>query len=138
MKNSDIVCFFFQAEDGIRDTELWLEFRRVLFRSNYYQFKCLLCHMNRHWHSCLCWWCGLKYFERIPVSTVAYNCHSMKQFSWVTCYKTAVWPMTKQSSNLTYDKTAGWPMKKQFSNLSFYKTAVAFLLYGTAVQISHL
>ena len=25
--------FFFQAEDGIRDTELWLEFRRVLFRS---------------------------------------------------------------------------------------------------------
>ena len=28
-------CFFFQAEDGIRDTELWLEFRRVLFRSAY-------------------------------------------------------------------------------------------------------
>ena len=27
------LCFFFQAEDGIRDTELWLEFRRVLFRS---------------------------------------------------------------------------------------------------------
>ena len=25
--------FFFQAEDGIRGTELWLEFRRVLFRS---------------------------------------------------------------------------------------------------------
>ena len=28
-----IIFFFFQAEDGIRDTELWLEFRRVLFRS---------------------------------------------------------------------------------------------------------
>src|ERR1043166_3904358 len=26
-------CFFFQAEDGIRDSETWLEFRRVLFRS---------------------------------------------------------------------------------------------------------
>src|SRR3546814_14932325 len=25
--------FFFQAEDGIRDTHEWLEFRRVLFRS---------------------------------------------------------------------------------------------------------
>ena len=25
--------FFFQAEDGIRDCWLWLEFRRVLFRS---------------------------------------------------------------------------------------------------------
>ena len=29
-----IIVFFFQAEDGIRDTELWLEFRRVLFRSD--------------------------------------------------------------------------------------------------------
>ena len=29
-----IVCFFFfQAEDGIRDRDGWLEFRRVLFRS---------------------------------------------------------------------------------------------------------
>ena len=100
--------------------------------SNYYQFTCLLCHMNRHWHSFLCQWCGLQYFERIPVSTVAYNCHSMKQFSWVTCFKTAVRPMTKQSSNLTYDKTAVWPMKKQFSNPILYKTAVAFLLYDTA------
>ena len=27
--------FFFQAEDGIRDKETWLEFRRVLFRSTY-------------------------------------------------------------------------------------------------------
>ena len=26
--------FFFQAEDGIRDRFTWLEFRRVLFRSN--------------------------------------------------------------------------------------------------------
>ena len=26
-------CFFFQAEDGIRDRDGWLEFRRVLFRS---------------------------------------------------------------------------------------------------------
>ena len=26
--------FFFQAEDGIRDRDGWLEFRRVLFRSN--------------------------------------------------------------------------------------------------------
>ena len=25
--------FFFQAEDGIRDYDMWLEFRRVLFRS---------------------------------------------------------------------------------------------------------
>ena len=25
--------FFFQAEDGIRDISVWLEFRRVLFRS---------------------------------------------------------------------------------------------------------
>ena len=25
--------FFFQAEDGIRDSDMWLEFRRVLFRS---------------------------------------------------------------------------------------------------------
>ena len=25
--------FFFQAEDGIRDRDGWLEFRRVLFRS---------------------------------------------------------------------------------------------------------
>jgi hypothetical protein len=29
-----IFDFFFQAEDGIRDTEVWLEFRRVLFRSD--------------------------------------------------------------------------------------------------------
>ena len=28
------VAFFFQAEDGIRDRFTWLEFRRVLFRSN--------------------------------------------------------------------------------------------------------
>ena len=28
--------FFFQAEDGIRDKGMWLEFRRVLFRSNEY------------------------------------------------------------------------------------------------------
>ena len=28
-----IVFFFFQAEDGIRDRDGWLEFRRVLFRS---------------------------------------------------------------------------------------------------------
>ena len=28
-----ISFFFFQAEDGIRDLEVWLEFRRVLFRS---------------------------------------------------------------------------------------------------------
>src|SRR3546814_2015971 len=26
-------CFFFQAEDGIRDAHEWLEYRRVLFRS---------------------------------------------------------------------------------------------------------
>ena len=31
--------FFFQAEDGIRDRFTWLEFRRVLFRSNY-DFVC--------------------------------------------------------------------------------------------------
>ena len=36
-------------------------------------------------------------------SAVVYNCHSTKQFSWMTCYKTAVWPMTKYFSNLTYD-----------------------------------
>src|ERR1051326_9147069 len=30
-------CFFFQAEDGIRDKGMGLEFRRVLFRSSYYQ-----------------------------------------------------------------------------------------------------
>ena len=30
---SSSLVFFFQAEDGIRDAELWLEFRRVLFRS---------------------------------------------------------------------------------------------------------
>ena len=29
------VCFFFQAEDGIRDRDGWLEFRRVLFRSSF-------------------------------------------------------------------------------------------------------
>ena len=58
--------------------------------------------------------------------TVAYSCHchSMKQFSWVICYKTAVWLMTKQFSNLTYDKTAVWPMTKHFSNLTYDKTAV--------------
>ena len=56
--------------------------------------------------------------------TVAYNCHSMKQFSWVTCYKTAVWPMTKQFSISTYDITAVWPMTKQFSNLTYDKIAV--------------
>ena len=28
-----VVNFFFQAEDGIRDSDMWLEFRRVLFRS---------------------------------------------------------------------------------------------------------
>ncbi len=28
-----VLTFFFQAEDGIRDTDMWLEFRRVLFRS---------------------------------------------------------------------------------------------------------
>ena len=27
------ISFFFQAEDGIRDKGMWLEFRRVLFRS---------------------------------------------------------------------------------------------------------
>ena len=56
--------------------------------------------------------------------TVAYNCHSMKQFSWVTCYKTAVWPMTKRFSNLTYGKTAVWPMTKQFSNFTYDKNTV--------------
>ena len=45
------------------------------------------------------------------MATVAYNCHSMKQLSWVPRYKTAIWPMTKQFSNLTYDKTAVPPMK---------------------------
>ena len=30
---SYISVFFFQAEDGIRDISVWLEFRRVLFRS---------------------------------------------------------------------------------------------------------
>ena len=44
----------------------------------------------------------------IPI-TVAHNRHSMKQFSRVTCYKTAVWLMTKQFSNWTYDKNA-WRM----------------------------
>ena len=28
-----MIIFFFQAEDGIRDSDMWLEFRRVLFRS---------------------------------------------------------------------------------------------------------
>ena len=28
-----MIFFFFQAEDGIRDSDMWLEFRRVLFRS---------------------------------------------------------------------------------------------------------
>ena len=28
-----LIVFFFQAEDGIRDSDMWLEFRRVLFRS---------------------------------------------------------------------------------------------------------
>ena len=28
-----LFSFFFQAEDGIRDKGMWLEFRRVLFRS---------------------------------------------------------------------------------------------------------
>ena len=28
------IFFFFQAEDGIRDRDGWLEFRRVLFRSD--------------------------------------------------------------------------------------------------------
>ena len=32
-ENKD-VHFFFQAEDGIRDRDGWLEFRRVLFRSS--------------------------------------------------------------------------------------------------------
>ena len=56
--------------------------------------------------------------------TVAYNCHSMKRFSWVPCYKTAVWLMTKQFPNLTFDKTAVWPMTKQFSNWTYDKNAV--------------
>ena len=30
---SEYGFFFFQADDGIRDRCLWLEFRRVLFRS---------------------------------------------------------------------------------------------------------
>ena len=29
----EVFVFFFQAEDGIRDISVWLEFRRVLFRS---------------------------------------------------------------------------------------------------------
>mgnify|MGYP007013709920 CR=1 FL=1 len=29
----EVTYYFFQAEDGIRDCGLWLEFRRVLFRS---------------------------------------------------------------------------------------------------------
>ena len=59
----------------------------------------------------------------IYCSTVAYNCHSMNRFPWVTCWKTAVWPMTKLFSNLTYEKTADWPMTKQFYNLTYDKTA---------------
>ena len=31
------ILFFFQAEDGIRDAPEWLEFRRVLFRSDFYR-----------------------------------------------------------------------------------------------------
>ena len=31
--------FFFQAEDGIRDKGMWLEFRRVLFRSKAGKYK---------------------------------------------------------------------------------------------------
>ena len=50
------------------------------------------------------------------INTVAYNCHSMKRFSSVTCYRTAVWPMTKLFSYWTYDKNAVWPMIKRFSN----------------------
>ena len=33
--------FFFQAEDGIRDSDMWLEFRRVLFRSSMVYFNIL-------------------------------------------------------------------------------------------------
>ena len=34
-RECDYICgmFFYQAEDGIRDNERWLEFRRVLFRA---------------------------------------------------------------------------------------------------------
>ena len=58
------------------------------------------------------------------MTTMACNCHSMKQFSRVTWYKAAVSPMTKQFCILTYDKTAVWPMTKHFSNLTSEKTAV--------------
>ena len=66
-------------------------------------------------------------FPKLYCETILYHslyCHSMKQFSWVTCYKTAVWHMTKQFPNLTFDKTAVWPMTKQFSNWTYDKNAV--------------
>ena len=34
-----MLCFFFQAEDGIRNRFTWLEFRRVLFRSPHWHYK---------------------------------------------------------------------------------------------------
>ena len=53
-KNIERLFFFFQAEDGIRDVRTWLEFRRVLFRSQYdgpsYCSQCtafLNCHMSK-------------------------------------------------------------------------------------------
>ena len=59
------------------------------------------------------------------VVTLAYNSHSMKQLSWVTCYKTAVWPMTKtifqlnlrQKYSLRYDKSTAGPMTKLLIDL---------------------
>ena len=55
--------FFFQAEDGIRDKGMWLEFRRVLFRSQPKSVK-----MYRSWgkgwreiklnQTCQYSWCG--------------------------------------------------------------------------------
>ena len=40
-----VIFFFFQAEDGIRDRDGWLEFRRVLFRSRGMS-PCLWCALH--------------------------------------------------------------------------------------------
>ena len=66
-EDSEFVVFFFQAEDGIRDRDGWLEFRRVLFRSEVItrvRFKFLS-------YSIVSWDCFRSFMIQLYILTIA-------------------------------------------------------------------
>ena len=122
-------CFFFQAEDGIRDRDGWLEFRRVLFRSSRVidacigisknQVKSVYCQRD---YMCLCQDC-----ECLRKHQMWYQFHTSK--SSCTCY---VPDQKTQSILLLYWTENEIRIQKSRTNIVGHNPLTLLLHYPTS------